>query len=111
MAIIRPTSGAEATGQSACWKVGRRKEGTPLLLGPVLVLCVLAVASLVGCTLSVPLVKPVPSPFQYAERREEPIQVVVKDSRPAEEKKLSKGRISVELVGATEDLSFLVRPW
>jgi hypothetical protein len=70
-------------------------------------LLVLGAGVLTGCTISVPLAKPAPSPFQYAERREAPIQVIVKDARTAAERPLSRGRFSVALVGAGEDLAFL----
>jgi hypothetical protein len=62
---------------------------------------------LAGCTVTVPLATPAPSAFQYAERREAPIQVVVKDVRPPSERNLSRGRVSVEIAGAGEDLVFL----
>jgi hypothetical protein len=55
----------------------------------------------------VPLAKPVPSQFQYAERRDEPIKVVVRDARPPAARVLSQGMHSVEIVGTGEDLGFL----
>jgi hypothetical protein len=71
------------------------------------VVLVLGAGVLTGCTITVPLAKPAPSPFQYAERREVPIQVVVQDKRPAGDRALSRGRVSVEFTGAGEDLVFL----
>ena len=76
-------------------------------VGRLPVLLVLGAGVLTGCTMTVPLAKPAPSPFQYAERREAPIQVVVQDARPAGDRKLSRGRLSVEFTGAGEDLAFL----
>ncbi len=76
-------------------------------VGRLLVLLVLGASVLAGCTITVPLAKPAPSAFQYAERREAPIQVVVQDARPAADRKLSRGRVSVEFTGAGEDLAFL----
>jgi len=70
-------------------------------------LLALCVGFLAGCTITVPLATPTPSAFQYTERPEAPIQVVVRDARPPAERKLSRGRVSVELVGAGEDLAFL----
>lgn len=76
-------------------------------VGWLLVFLLLGAGVLSGCTMTVPLAKPAPSPFQYAERREAPIQVVVQDARPAGDRKLSRGRLSVEFTGAGEDLAFL----
>jgi hypothetical protein len=76
-------------------------------VGWLLFCLVLGAGVLAGCTITVPLAKPAPSPFQYAERREAPIHVVVQDARPAADRKLSRGRVSVEFTGAGEDLAFL----
>ncbi len=89
---------------------GRKQVGGEARKGsrsPVLLLLVLGAASLAGCTFTVPLAKPTPSSFQYVQQREEPIPVVVKDARPAAERKLARGRQSVEITGVGEDLTFL----
>ena len=105
MAIIRTAGCSESTDPLDRQKIGGDvREGSWF---PALLLLVVGAASVAGCTLTVPLAKPAPSPFQYVERREEPIPVVVKDARPATERKLSKGRLSVEFTGAGEDLAFL----
>jgi hypothetical protein len=89
-------AGLPGAAQTASRRVGRL---------PVFLL--LGAGVLTGCTMTVPLAKPAPSPFQYAERREAPIQVVVQDARPAGDRKLSRGRLPVEFTGAGEDLAFL----
>ncbi len=99
-----------ATDSESTDAIGRKKIGGIVRGGswfPVLLLWVLGTTFLAGCTLTVPLAKPTPSPFQYVERREEPIPVVVKDTRPAVERKLSKGKLPVEITGVGEDLAFL----
>lgn len=75
--------------------------------GLLRVFLLLGAGVLTGCTMTIPLATPAPSPFQYAERHEAPIQVVVRDARPAAERALSRGRLSVAFVGAAEDLAFL----
>ena len=96
-------------GQGAVWHAGIPGvlRTYPGRLARLPVVLVLGAGVLTGCTITVPLAKPAPSPFQYAERREAPIQVVVQDARPAADRKLSRGRVSVELTGAGEDLVFL----
>jgi hypothetical protein len=94
------------TGSERC--LGRKTVGGEARVsGLVLLLLILGVGILSGCTITVPLATPAPSAFQYAERREEPIQVVVKDVRPGTERALSRGRISVDIIVAGEDLAFL----
>jgi hypothetical protein len=95
------------TGYFRRRRIGAKARENSRASGPVLLLLVLGVASLAGCTLTVPLATPVPSQFQYTERREETVQVGVRDARPPAERKLSKGKIPVEFVGTGEDLSFL----
>jgi hypothetical protein len=102
MRTARGSGSREAVGQK---QIGEEARGGSRSL--FLLLWVLGAASLGGCTLTVPLAKPAPSPFQYVERREEPVSVVVKDARPAAERKLTKGKLSVEITGAGEDLAFL----
>ncbi len=51
----------------------RKIGGKARASGPVLLLLVLGVASLAGCTFKIPLATPVPSQFQYTERREEAV--------------------------------------
>jgi hypothetical protein len=99
---LRTTLGAFRQGRIAgAARTASRRSG-------LLRICLLLGAGvLTGCTIAIPLAKPAPSPFQYAERREEPIQVVVQDARTAGERPLSRGRVSVALVGAGEDLAFL----
>jgi len=98
---------SELRGYAYRMEIGGETRKDSRLSALALLLMLLGILSIVGCTLTVPLVKPVPSQFQYVERRDEPLQVVIKDSRPAAERKLSKGRLSVEFVGAGEDLSFV----
>ncbi len=100
---MRTADCPESTGYSGRKAIGGKARASRL----VLLLLVLGSASLLGCTITVPLAKPIPSQFQYAERREEPVQVVVRDARPVTERKLSKGTMSVEFVGGGEDLSFI----
>jgi hypothetical protein len=73
----------------------------------ILLFLLVALIPAFGCSLTVPMSRPTPSSFQYAVRQEAPITVVVKDSRPEAEKKLSKGRFDVEITGLGEDLTFL----
>jgi hypothetical protein len=108
MTIMRTVVWAEAWGHFGRRNIGGKARGdSRISSAPVLLFLLLCTASLVGCTLTVPLVKPVPSQFQYVERRDEPVQVVVRDARPAAERKLSKGKLPVEIGGVGEDLSFL----
>lgn len=103
---MRTAGCPESMGHLDRSKIGGAARENSRAYGPVLLLLVLGVASLASCTLTVPLAKPVPSQFQYTERREEAVQVVVRDARPPAERKLSKGMHSVEFVGAGEDLPF-----
>ncbi len=105
---MMPSAGCPTcVGQLArrtCGSDTRENSSAPVRL---LVLLAFTIAVLAGCTLTVPLAKPGPSQFQYTERREDPVTVVVQDARPVAERTLHKGRGTVEFQGTGEDLSFV----
>ncbi len=84
----------------------RFNGGTKLSRSAVPFLLV-ALIFMFGCSITVPMTRPTPSNFQYSVKKEAPVTVVVKDSRPESEKKLAKGRFDVQITGLGEGLTFV----
>ncbi len=89
-----------------CMRYDRFDGGTRFRRS-ILLFLLISLIPMFGCSVTIPMARPTPSNFQYSIRKEVPVTIVVKDSRPDSERNLAKGRLTVHITGVGEGLTFL----